>query len=458
MKKVLLLLSFGVSCLFVNAGTWHGTCNNGTWTFNTATGVFTVSGNGNVGGPWYSTIPSGGVAGVDYPYSGWLLGNGVKRLVLNEGITGAMDNSFFGYTEAKTITFPTTTLKTIGEQAFFGAWEVTSMNIPNSVVFIGERGLADMKKAIYVHLPNQITTLESGVLQGASSLVSLIVPNSVKEIKESAFISCEKLRYITLPFQLEILGDGVFNGCENLEFVSLPNTLHKIGNRVFYDCKNLEKVVIPANVDTIGERCFIGCSNLEEVRFGRSVDTIGREPFQYCSNLKDVYMYSTNPPKIESCALRPQNVKLHVPCSSMDEYMEHPVWGQFEVHCASLNVTMLNVSAGSNNDTLGVAHIHYNNENYNEILIEIGTTIELIATAATGCHFVQWDDGNTQNPRVITPSSGHTYIAEFEKDNIETHLPKDIQTQIQVEKVLRDGNIFILRDNKTYTLQGQEVK
>lgn len=458
MKKTILLLLFCTCVLSLIAGTWTGTCNNGTWTFNTATGVFTVNGYGNIGGPWYSNTPSGGVAGIDYPYSGWTLGDGVKSLIINDGITGIMDDGFFGYTEAHIISLPSTTLKTIGEQAFFATWEVTSMNIPNTVEFIGERGLADMRKATYVHLSNKLTTLESGVLQGAESLTSIIIPNSIKEIKDYAFVGCTNLRYITLPSQLEVLGSNVFSRCESLKFIALPNSLHKMGDQVFYNCKNMEKVVIPNNVDTIGERCFLGCNSLEEIRFGSSVDTIGTEPFQQCSNLKDVYMYSNNPPKIESCSMRPQNVKLHVPCSSKEAYQSHPIWGQFDIHCASLNITMLMVSVGSNNDTIGTARIRYNNEHYNEILIEIGTSIELEATAFNGYHFVQWDDGNTQNLRTITPSHGHTYIAEFSRDDSGTNVREVVLNDGKATKLLRNGQIFILRGDKTYTITGQKVK
>ena len=39
---------------------------------------------------------------------------------------------------------------------------------------------------------------------------------------------------------------------------------------------------------------------------------------------------------------------------------------------------------------------------------------EISATANNGCHFVQWNDGNTDNPRMVTLSSDSTFTATFE--------------------------------------------
>ena len=42
--------------------------------------------------------------------------------------------------------------------------------------------------------------------------------------------------------------------------------------------------------------------------------------------------------------------------------------------------------------------------------------VTISATAAQHCHFVQWNDGNTTNPRLITLTSDTTFIAQFEED------------------------------------------
>ena len=44
---------------------------------------------------------------------------------------------------------------------------------------------------------------------------------------------------------------------------------------------------------------------------------------------------------------------------------------------------------------------------------DYNATATLTATAATGHHFVQWNDGNTQNPRTVTVTGNATYTATF---------------------------------------------
>ena len=45
-----------------------------------------------------------------------------------------------------------------------------------------------------------------------------------------------------------------------------------------------------------------------------------------------------------------------------------------------------------------------------------GATATLTATANSGYHFVQWQDGNTQNPRTVTVTANVTYTATFAAD------------------------------------------
>lgn len=68
-------------------------------------------------------------------------------------------------------------------------------------------------------------------------------------------------------------------------------------------------------------------------------------------------------------------------------------------------VTQYTVTVTSNNDAWGMVS---GGGTYNE-----GYTITLSATANNGYHFVQWQDGNTDNPRTVTVTGNATYTATF---------------------------------------------
>ena len=70
--------------------------------------------------------------------------------------------------------------------------------------------------------------------------------------------------------------------------------------------------------------------------------------------------------------------------------------------------TQYTITATSNNAAWGTVS---GGGTYNE-----GATATLTATAATGYHFVQWQDGNTQNPRTVTVTANATYTATFAAD------------------------------------------
>ncbi|MCQ2960434.1 MAG: leucine-rich repeat protein [Bacteroidales bacterium] len=46
---------------------------------------------------------------------------------------------------------------------------------------------------------------------------------------------------------------------------------------------------------------------------------------------------------------------------------------------------------------------------------EVGATATLVAVPAKGCQFVQWNDGNTENPRIVTITETMFLVASFEK-------------------------------------------
>ena len=70
--------------------------------------------------------------------------------------------------------------------------------------------------------------------------------------------------------------------------------------------------------------------------------------------------------------------------------------------------TQYTLTVVSNNDAWGTVE---GGGTYNS-----GATATLTATAYSGYHFVQWQDGNTDNPRTVTVTGNATYVATFAED------------------------------------------
>ena len=84
------------------------------------------------------------------------------------------------------------------------------------------------------------------------------------------------------------------------------------------------------------------------------------------------------------------------------------------------------------------------------------TEVEISATPNEGYHFVKWSDDNESATRTIKVEKDLSLTAQFEAD---LNALNDVNAgNAAFRKKLIGGQLFILRGDKTYTAQGQEVR
>ena len=266
--------------------------------------------------------------------------NGIYYNILSESdktveVTFKGD-SYSSYDEyAGSITIPQSVLRygvlpykviRIGEDAFLGCHNLTSISIPNSVISIGAGafgstawydnqpiGLVYAGKVLYKYkgtIPaNTNIVIEDGTLGIADeafynnvghnykNLTSIKLPTSLVNIGESAFYGCSGLTSIVIPQGVNNIGDYAFSRCTALEGdIIIPEGVTKIGDNVFSYCSNLHSVTIPNTVRSIGIGAFSGCSTLANIKIGDNVEYIYNNAFSGCSSLISIII----PNKISS--------------------------------------------------------------------------------------------------------------------------------------------------------------
>ena len=164
------------------------------------------------------------------------------------------------------------TVKTIGDKAFSGLSNLTSIVIPDGVTRIGNNALSGCTGLTSVTIPGSVKSIGSSAFQGCSGLTSIKIPDSVTEIGSSAFNDCAGLKTA-----------GPIGGGYNIEFDRTTN----IPARVFFGCTDLTSITIPGSVKSIGEKAFWGCTGLTSVTIPDSVTSIGIHAFS-CKYLKTV--------------------------------------------------------------------------------------------------------------------------------------------------------------------------
>lgn len=87
-----------------------------------------------------------------------------------------------------------------------------------------------------------------------------------------------------------------------------------------------------------------------------------------------------------------------------------------------------------------------------------GTTLHLMAVLYSDWYqFTKWSDGNTESTRAVTINSNATFTALFEPAE-ETQAFENVPTgNVSCTKVLINGQLFILRGDKVYTIDGKQI-
>ena len=435
-----------------------GACgDNLTWDLTDS--VLTISGTGDMYDFNGSTRP-------------W--GIGIKRVIIEDGVT-RIGGCAFCESNLTSIEIPNS-VTSIGSRAFDCCLCLTSITIPNSVDSIGDAAFRQCIGLISAMISNpQIKIGQYGaVFAGCYNLRSYYGPaaplhvddiylaqlpiskylESVivtgEEMTENAFVfiggSYKTLKSIDLSATTNTeIADEAFKGCYNLETLKLPANLENIGYMAVAECVKLKSIDIPASVIEIADRAFEDCRSIETITFG------GAEPSPVPGR--------NNAPKAASQLKRIGNwafynahelQHLTIP-EGVTEIGDGAFYG-----CTYLEDLVLPSSVQSIGD------------NCFALCAKMGKIVVNSVTPPT-IAAKTFFDVNRRIP-VYVPDNcvdayeSDPYWSEFDIQGI-SNMPEGIDNTFSSLQggdrgrlILRDGQVLILRGDKTYTLTGQEVK
>ena len=291
----------------------------------------------------------------------------LTSITIPSSVTSIGNNAFYGCSSLTSITIPSSVMS-IGDEAFGECSSLTSITIPNSVTHIGEATFYDCSSLEYLSIPNSVKFSEVyeendyiwteyyygfTCLYECYNLKTLIVPADffgvdLEDYYEGDFM--EELAY--LPKQLESLtinggnmnhpfgwdfmiqnrkslkhidfgatesiAEEAFNNFYNLESLVLPSQLETVPYMAVAECVKLKSISIPATVTAIEDRAFENCRMLSSVAFAENgaltrignwafynnheltnlvipegVTEVGHAAFYGCTYLKEMTLPST---------------------------------------------------------------------------------------------------------------------------------------------------------------------
>ena len=156
----------------------------------------------------------------------------------------------------------------IANEAFYGCNNITSIDIPDRLKFIGESSFSGCKSLEYITMPDSIEIIGDSAFNSCESLKAISIPNIIDCIKPNTFNSCKSLTVVSLGNGLTSIEQYAFYNCKSLVSMVIPDGLTRIGECAFNNCEKLSSVVLPATIEIVDEMAFYGCKNLQYVFYG----------------------------------------------------------------------------------------------------------------------------------------------------------------------------------------------
>lgn len=187
-------------------------------------------------------------------------------------------SAFYSCDSLRAITFPST-VKTIGQQAFYYNLSLESLKMPAALTSIYNNAFNECKKIRSIDLSaTSLTKIESW-FSNVDSLRTVKLPSTVIEIGERAFAG-SPIEEINFPASLTTIGNYAFSG-NRLKTVDLSATQFTTINNWFANNNKLRTVKLPETVTTLGENAFNNCY-ITGINFPSSLTTISNNALNYC--------------------------------------------------------------------------------------------------------------------------------------------------------------------------------
>lgn len=294
------------------------------------------------------------------------------------------------------------------------------------------------KAVTYNGTTYSVTSIGESAFESCDLLLSVYVPDCVTIIKDWAFFECTSLTSVNIPSSVVSVGDYAFNICYSLTSIAIPSSVVTMGFNPFAHCSSLLSIVVDkentvfdsrencnAIIETATNTLISGCKN---TIIPNSVIAIGAGAFGSC-NFANSFLIPNSVTSIGDNAFHYSTSLSSVAISNSITYIG---LGAFS-YCLSLKEV---ICFAEELPELG-ERVFDESPLTDAILYVPEAALELYQTAN------QWKEFGT----ILPISQLGTSI-----ENTDIQSPT-----FDTRKLLRNGQLIIIRDGKTYNAIGQEM-
>ena len=232
-----------------------------------------------------------------------------KNIVIPERIDGLPvigvdDNAFYECERIVSVQIPST-VKTIGELAFYHCTSLESATFSEGLEIIGDYSFYECYKLKSADIPASVKIIGECAFSACESLKTLTLREGLETIRDCAFGGCCSLENFIMPDSVTSIGWGMLifgggvgfgeavDGSNNISTVKISSALTVITDHSFSGC-SMKSIKLGENVNTVEYSAFYGCAELESVIIPKSVKKITSYAFYRCPALTSVYYEGTS--------------------------------------------------------------------------------------------------------------------------------------------------------------------
>lgn len=417
------------------------------------------------------------------------------------------------------ITIPES-VTSIGNDAFRNCYNLLEVSLPNSISSLNTNLFYNCTSLTSITIPNSVTSIKSRAFCNCSSLTSITIPNSVTSIESDAFYQCSGLTSIVVELGnskydsrnncnaiIETASNVLICGCKN---TIIPNSVTKIGYLAFAYCSGLSSITIPSSVSRIESMAFYNCSNLACVTceavnpptlaYTNAFPSVDIAIYVPCGSLETYRQRWSSFTNIQETGCEPE------------EYTRSVTPGRYGTICLPKAVAHEDIQGGvffkivyavtnTNDEVTGILMeeetegleagkpyifratadelvLPYTGEavadpvaanglvgNLSETPLDVPQGMYVLSnnqirklaggTATAGQNRAYIDLTNVTKLNYVPTAAPNRVVLNVEGSNVATDL-ENIKSE-DIQKVIRDGQVLILRDGKTYNVLGNTL-
>lgn len=262
--------------------------------------------------------------------------------------------------------------------------------------------------------PEFFNTPDAPWYQYHDEIASISLPEGLTNIGTMAFVNCSTVvSEVVIPSTVIYIETLSFGYCHSIPHIEIPDGVQSIDAKAFVGCSSLNSIHIPAGISTIKESAFEYCSSLPYLYLPATVQTIERNAFNNCTNLVRIDVESEIPATIAS---------------------DDNLGGVYGAISNGQRVFGREFSDGGEVDI--EVYIPSGTKAAYEAAWGIETAVDVFGMHQVQCRLNYHDPAD----------QGGT-----------TDVESALQSAVSVQKVLKNGQIFIQKGEDTYSLDGKKL-